>query len=56
MALPLDQDDAVVAFVFGKRGSPPDPARATTRLQRPVLAHLAGRGHFRWRAGWCDLA
>ena len=50
-----DADESVVRFVFRNRGVPPDTAHASTRLQRAVLAHLGGGGHFRCLTGWCDL-
>lgn len=50
-----EADDSVLTFVFRNQGVPPDIGHAKTRLQRGVLAHLSGGGHFRWRTGWCDL-
>lgn len=48
-------DDAVLGFVFAKRGVAPEPGPGLTRLQQAVLEHLGAGGHFRWRTGWCDL-
>lgn len=50
-----EADEQVLSFVFRNQGIPPDPAHASTRLQRSVLGHLAAGSHFRWRTGWCDL-
>lgn len=50
-----EADEAVLGFVFGKRGVPVAPGPGLSRLQRAVLEHLASGGHFRWRTGWCEL-
>jgi hypothetical protein len=50
----IDGDQNVLGFVFFKRARDPgDEPR--TPVERAVVDHLAGGGHFRWRTGWRDL-
>jgi hypothetical protein len=54
----IDGDANVLDFVFFKRGRDPGaqgPGPPRTPVERAVVDHLAGGGHFRWRTGWRDL-
>ncbi len=48
-------DQAVLWFLFRRRGPDLDRLPEETSLQRAVAAHLRRGGHMRWRTGWRDL-
>jgi hypothetical protein len=51
----LDNDGEILRFVFGSATVSVADLRPATELERVVVAHLRGGGHWRLRTGWLRL-
>jgi hypothetical protein len=52
---PHNYDDGLLSFVFHRKEPDLDALPQETTLQRAVVAHLRGGGHWHGRTGWFEL-